>query len=115
VKPRKGGLSSVAGVLGAILMIVLGLVFGCGDNGIIIVQTNFGTITSNATCDSHGGQFPLRQENGLIVLVILGDSSKIFLSNGIQGSCGNLTAGSHATVQTHDQHPPLHATEVRLQ
>ena len=94
--------------------LALTVAMGCGSDAIIIFRTNLGTVDANATCGAHGGQFPLREQNGLVIVVILDDSSSVLLANGIQGSCSNVTAGSQASVSGKQENGALHATQVRL-
>jgi hypothetical protein len=99
----------------ALLVLPLGLaVSGCGDDGVFIFITNFGTIDSDAVCSPSGGQFPLRQQQGLVVLVVFNSDSAIILSNGSHGTCHDLTAGSRASVRGVDEHGQIRATDVHI-
>jgi hypothetical protein len=97
----------------ALVVLALGLApLACG--GVIFFQTNLGIVESNAVCAANGGQFPLREQSGLILLVVLDDSSTIILANGTAGHCPDVHAGTRASVSGHDQHGQLLATTVHL-
>src|SRR5260370_39148576 len=85
---------------------------GCGDDTVILFRTNLGTIDQNADCTAGGGQFPLRQQEGLIVIVVLDTDSSIFLADGLIGTCSDLTAGTRTSVRGSEDHGRIRASEV---
>jgi hypothetical protein len=86
----------------------------CGDDVSIFFRTNLGTVDSDATCANNGGQFPLREQSGLILLVILDDSSSVILANGVTGHCPDVRAGTRASVRGHDEQDRFLASTVQL-
>ena len=102
---RKGGVWVVALALAAL---------SCGNDGVILFRTNLGAVDSDATCMGSGGQFPLRQQEGLIVLVILDDDSTVVLADGTLGACGALKAGIRVSVRGAADGDRIRAHEVHI-
>jgi hypothetical protein len=97
------------------LFVLLGAAgLGCGDGTVILFRTNLGTIDRDATCSPTGGEFPLRQLQGLVVIVIFDSDSAIVLPNGKPGTCDDLVAGARANVSGIDEDGSIRASEVHL-
>jgi hypothetical protein len=112
-EPVFGSLRCVPVAL-ALLLALVAAPLGCGDDTVIVFATNLGTIDQDATCTGGGGEFPLRQQSGLIVIVILSSDSHIFLPGGIIGTCNNLTAGTRTSVRGSEDNGRIHASEVHI-
>ena len=69
---------------------------GCGD-GVFIISVNSGVIVGAPQCNGAGGQFDLRDQGGLQVLVVITSSTRIFVSSG-SDSCADLRAGQSVEV-----------------
>jgi hypothetical protein len=95
------------------IILLLALVMGCGDDVIVIFSTNFGVISGNPDC--RAGQFDLRNEQGLILIVVLNSDSTIILSNSSPGTCSDLNAGATVRVSGQQSGSRIAATEVRVQ
>ncbi len=81
-----------------IAMAVLTLVTaGCGDTT-FIVRVNTGVIISNPSCNNGNGQFSLRDQGGLVLLVVVNDGTTIFIAGGSSGRCTDLKTGAHVEV-----------------
>ena len=75
------------GVRTSLTILLLGLLLGgCGNDGFIFIAVNTGFVVSNGACD---GQFNMRNDGGLTILVVIGSGTAIFLSNGAPGTCGH--------------------------
>lgn len=85
---------------------------GCGTD--VIIVANFGTVVSDADCVDGGGQFPLRQQQGLVVVVILDENSTILRPDGAAGRCSDLKAGREVSVSGSEQGSGILAGTVQL-
>lgn len=86
----------------------------CGDDGVFVFRTNFGTVGADATCNGRVGQFPFQTQEGLTVIVLLDADSTILLASGGGGTCGDLTAGTRASVRGADEGDHIRAREVQI-
>jgi len=97
-----------------ILVLLFALaIAGCGD-GVVIISTNLGIVAADASCQNNGGEFNLRNDQGLFVLVVLNSNSTIVLANGTAGTCTDLTAGAHASVRGAESNGQITARQVSL-
>ena len=74
------------------------LLVGCGSDGVFIISFTSGTIAGDPTCRSDGGQFDLRDQGGLVLLVILTSNTHIVVGSS-QGTCKDLNPNAAVTVQ----------------
>jgi hypothetical protein len=94
--------------------LLLGLV-SCGSGTSLSVHFSSGTITDNARCSGGGGDFPLEQQDGLVVIVIVRDDTTIVhASSGEPGRCADLTEGTRASVQGTNDDGRIQADEVSI-
>jgi hypothetical protein len=95
------------------LLAALGLlaivVLGCGS-GVIIISVNSGTIASDPLCDGGMGRFDLRNQAGLVLLVVISSDTVIFNADGRPGRCADLTNGAHVQVRG-----PQHGNQINAQ
>ncbi len=77
------------------------IAFGCDGDVIIIVNT--GTVVSTPVCHPDGGSFNLRDQTGLLLVVLIDSDTEIFNAAGMREACTDLAAGSHVQVRG-DQH-----------
>jgi hypothetical protein len=96
------------------ILVLVWISAGCGDDVVVFFRTSLGTIDSDATCTGNGGEFPLRQQQGLVVLIVLDADSAIVLANGTAGTCHDLTAGNRASVRGQEEHGRFLASEVYI-
>jgi hypothetical protein len=75
------------------------LLIGCGSDGIFIISFTAGTIAGDPTCRNNGGQFDLRDQGGLLLLVVITSDTSIILGNGNRGTCQDLVANTHVQVR----------------
>ena len=85
---------------------------GCGDGSFIIVF-NSGVIVGSPRCDGPGGQFDLREQGGLQVLVVITSSTRIVVSSG-GGTCDDLRAGQPVEVSGRDSGDRIVAETVTV-
>ena len=83
---------------------LLGLALGmssaaCG-NTLFIISVNSGVIVGEPLCQGSGGQLQLRDEGGLVVLVVITSTTQIVVASG-PGSCSDLTANTPVQVSGH--------------
>ena len=98
-------------VLLALLLLSLSL-GGCGDSGFIFIAINSGVVLSNGAC---GGEFNMRNDGGLLLIVVIGNDTSILLANGAPGSCANIQPGTQASVRGPTKSGRVTASQVQLQ
>ena len=85
---------------------------GCGgDDGFIFIAVNTGFVVSNGACD---GEFNMRNNGGLLLIVVIGSGTPVFLPNGTLGSCANILPGSPVSVRGPTQNGRVTANQVQL-
>ena len=89
------------------------LLAGCGD-GVLIISFNSGVIVGAPQCSGGGGQFNLRDQGGLQVLVVITSSTHIIVSGGGTGSCDDLFAGDPVAVNGRDSGDHVVATNITV-
>jgi len=85
----------------------------CGDGSLLIIF-NSGTVASTPRCDAGGGEFDLRDEGGLVVLVVIDADTRIILVSGQFGNCRDLVADDAVEVSGIDAGGRINAREVRV-
>ncbi|HVM95607.1 MAG TPA: hypothetical protein VMT89_04425 [Candidatus Acidoferrales bacterium] len=85
----------------------------CGD-AIVFVSVNFGIVTGPPTCGSNGGQFNLREQSGLVVVVIINSGTHIFTASGQTAQCGDVAPNSQVQVRGHQQRTTVTAQSVQI-
>jgi hypothetical protein len=86
---------------------------GCGgDGGFVFIAVNTGFVVSADACD---GEFSMRNDGGLTLIVVIGSGTSIFLPNGTVGTCANIRPGTHASVRGPTQNGRVTANQVQLQ
>jgi hypothetical protein len=100
-------------VLVAVVFLAI-MALGCGD-GVIIVSVNTGIIASDPFCDSGAGHFDLRNQGGLLLLVVISSDTVIVNPDGRPGRCTDLTFGAHADVTGPQQGTQITARSVTLE
>jgi hypothetical protein len=87
---------------------------GCGDGGSIAVHFTSGTVSETARCSGNRGEFPLRQSDGLSVIIIVTDQTTIVRANFTAGACSDIVAGKEASVRGSNESAGIRATEIEL-
>ncbi len=72
------------------------LLAACGD-GTLVVFVNSGVIAGSPRCGSTGGEFDLRDDGGL-VLVLITDGTDVVVAGRV-GGCTDLFAGAQVSVE----------------
>jgi hypothetical protein len=85
---------------------------GCGD-GVFLISVNSGIIDGAPQCSGGRGQFDLRQQGGLRVLVVITSSTRVVVSSG-SGSCTDLRAGQPVEVSGRDSGGRVVASTVTV-
>ena len=99
----------------AVAALLLGtLLAACGD-GVLIISFNSGTVVGNPICRNGGGQFDLRDQGGLLVLVVITSNTVIFTSGGFAGTCNDITPAARVQVRGHRDSTGITAQSVQLQ
>jgi hypothetical protein len=93
----------------ALLLVAL----ACGDGSFVLI-INSGTIVRDPSCGPAGGSFQMRDQGGLVVLVVIDDQTKIFASSGSTGACTDLAAGAVVSVSGTGNDRRIAADEVRV-
>jgi hypothetical protein len=86
----------------------------CGSDATVSFSTSFGRVTADAACGPTGGQFPLRDEQGFTLTVIVTDETTIVRANGDFGACSDITAGSEVRVDGAEQDGRVDAQQVQF-
>ena len=86
----------------------------CG-NGTVIVIVNTGVILAAPQCRGSGGQFQLREQGGLVVLVVITSNTRIIVAGGGTGTCSDLFADTPVQVSGHQSGDHLVASSVTVQ
>ena len=73
------------------------LLVGCGSDGVFIISFNSGIIAGDPSCRTDGGQFNLRDQEGLVLLVILTSNTHIVVG-GTPGTCRDLNPNAPVKV-----------------
>jgi hypothetical protein len=96
------------------LALVLGVsVLACGD-GVVIISVNSGVIVGAPVCQGSGGQFQLRDQGGLVVLVVITGSTHIVIAGGT-GSCADLSPDTPVEVSGHESGDHFVANSVTVE
>ena len=96
------------------LCLLFAVLHSCGDDGVVFVSVNLGTVASDPDCGPGGGRFDLRDEQGFVLLVLINSTTTIFLSNGASGHCTDLAAGASVQVRGSNDQGTIDAQEVRV-
>src|SRR5215471_10033821 len=84
--------------LGRVLMLFLAVIgAGCGDTAVLF-SVNSGTIVDSPLCHGTSGSFTMRDQGGLVVLVVVTSSTRVLISGGTLGTCADLVPDSHVGV-----------------
>lgn len=94
--------------------VALGLgLAACGD-GLFIISVNSGVIVGSPDCQDVGGQFHLRDQGGLVVLVVITSNTHIIVA-GTTGSCFDLMPNASVDVSGHQSGNQLVASSITAQ
>jgi hypothetical protein len=110
---RSGLLSLRAISTRATLLLVLASA-ACGDDVSLSVRFSSGTVSETAQCAGGGGRFPLLQQDGLTVTVLITDDTTIVRADFRPASCGDLVKGEQVSVRGTDDGGRIRADEVEL-
>ena len=86
----------------------------CGSDVAFVVRFTAGTIVDGADCDGHDGRFDLREEGGLVVVVIVDGDSRIRHPDGSPAACDDLNEGTEANARGPDEDGRIRAREVNI-
>jgi len=78
-------------------MLALALAAGCGDTTFLFAF-NSGVIVGPPSCTGPGGHFQLRDQAGLVLLVVITSDTVIVLANGGSGRCADLATNAQVGV-----------------
>jgi hypothetical protein len=96
------------------LALVLGMSLPACGNGIVIISVNSGVIVGAPVCQGSGGQFQLRDQGGLLVLVVITGSTHIVVAGG-SGSCSDLSPDTPVEVSGHQSGDDFVANSITVQ
>jgi hypothetical protein len=97
-------------LLGAVLGLSLA---GCGD-GAFIIRVNSGVIVGDPRCQGLDGQFDLRDQGGLVVLVVITNTTRIVVAGGGLGNCTDLSADTPVDVSGRQSGDRIVATSITV-
>jgi hypothetical protein len=87
---------------------------GCGDGGSISVHFTSGTVSETARCSANRGEFPLRQSDGLTVIIIVTDQTTIVRADFTPVGCSDIVEGKEASVRGSNESGGIRATEIEI-
>jgi hypothetical protein len=90
------------------------MVAACGG-GVVLFSVNSGVVLDDAVCRGGAGEFDLRNQGGLILVVIIASDTVILDSNGARGTCPDVQGGRQARVRGVTDGGRINAREVQLQ
>jgi hypothetical protein len=85
------------------------LVSGCGDDS---VEVEAGVILGAPVCTEESGQFSVLTPNGVILLVLLDDGTRILFADGTPATCTDLESGAEVDVEGDLNGQALRASRV---
>lgn len=88
-------------------------VAACGD-GTFFVSFNSGVIVGPPRCQGLGGEFQMRTDAGLTLLVVITDDTTIVVA-GTGGSCGNLFADASVQVSGRENAGRIVASSITVE
>ena len=97
------------------LGIALGIGLSACGNGTFIISVNSGVIVDAPSCRATGGQFELRPEGGLLVLVVITSTTHIVVAGGGTGRCADLSAGTPVQVAGHGSGDRIVASSITVE
>lgn len=74
------------------LGVALGVSLAACGGGVFLISVNSGVIVGQPRCQGPGGQFQLRDQGGLVVVVVITSNTRIVVASGGPGSCSDLSA-----------------------
>jgi hypothetical protein len=98
----------------AVLAAFLLAAVSCGD-GVIIFRTNFGTVAGTPTCSGSTGHFDLREQSGLLIVVVINSDTRVVLVGGSLGTCSDVHDGNTVRVQGNEDSGQITAREVQIE
>ena len=93
---------------------LLGMCLAACGNGVFIISVNSGVIVGPPQCQGSGGQFNLREQGGLQVLVVITSSTHIVVSGGGSGTCSDLFADAPVQVSGRQSGDRIVASSVAI-
>jgi hypothetical protein len=88
---------------------------GCGSDVGVAVHFTSGTVSETARCGPDGGEFTLRQPEGLVVSIFVTDDTTIVHAGfSAPAGCGDIAKGDHASVTGTDEGGGIRAERVEL-
>jgi hypothetical protein len=90
---------------------LLAVLLACGD-GTFFFSISSGTITGDPFCDRGGGRFDLRDQGGLVIVVVIESDTTIVLASGSSGTCNDLAAGNDVDVRGAGEGDSITAREI---
>jgi hypothetical protein len=96
------------------LALTLGVsLLACGD-GVVIISVNSGVIVGAPVCQGSGGQFQLRDQGGLVLLVVITGGTHIVVAGGT-GSCSDLSPDTSVAVSGHQSGDHFVANSITVE
>lgn len=98
-----------------LLGLALGVSLAACGNGVLIISVNSGVIVGEPLCQGAGGQFQLRDQGGLLVLVVITSTTHIVVASGGSGSCSDLSGDTHVQVSGHQSNSRIVASSITVE
>lgn len=84
-------------------------------DGVVFISFNSGIVVGDPICRDGSGQFDFRNQEGLTLLVIISDSTRIFYASGGGATCNDVRAGAPVQVRGAQEGEQILATDVQLE
>ena len=96
-----------------IALLLATLLAACGDV-IVFFSTNLGTVASEPVCGNGSGQFDLRDQQGLILVVFIDSDTSILAANGHAAQCTDIAPGEQVKVGGRREATTISAQSIQL-
>jgi hypothetical protein len=90
------------------------VLYGCGSDVVFFISFTSGTIADDPACHGADGRFNLRDQQGLVLLVVINSNTLIFVGSG-QGTCHDLSRNDPVNVRGPRQGNQITAQSVQVE
>ncbi len=96
-----------------IVLLLATLLAACGD-AVVFFSTNLGVVASEPICGNGSGRFDLRDQQGLILVVLIDNGTSIFAANGHAAQCTDIAPGEQVKVGGRREATTISAQSIQL-
>jgi len=96
-----------------IALLLASLLAACGD-GVVFFSVSLGIVANEPICGNGNGRFDLREQQGLILVVLIDSNTRILAANGRTAQCTDIAPGAPVQVGGRRQATTISAQSVQL-